>query len=66
MEGTASGVTSTLPRFLAAKCLLLFCSALKTVPVLSAKEQCTSAVLLFETSHGWLLFLDLILTALAV
>lgn len=63
---TAFGVMWTLLRFLATKCLLVFCSTLKSVSVLSAKEQYSSAVLLFETSHMRLLFLDPIVVVLSV
>lgn len=44
MWGMAFSVMWTLLRFLATKCLLIFCSALKSIPVLSAKEQYSSAV----------------------
>jgi len=49
------------------KILLFFCSALKSVPVLSAEEeQYSSAVLLSETSHVRLLFLDLVVVVVSV
>lgn len=41
-------------------------SALKSVPVLSAKEQYSSVVLLSETSHVKLSFLDLTVIVLSV
>lgn len=39
---------------------------MKSASVLSAKEQYSSAVLLFETSHARLLFLDPIVVVLSV